>query len=72
MPCHLDGSGPNFSVSTLLFEHRLSMPHDLYQAALLVYVVALGAVIAWLLDGMPRAVLHQGHHEQDRVRCHCC
>jgi hypothetical protein len=33
----------------LVFDHRLMLPQDLYQFALLAYLVAAGAGIAWLL-----------------------
>lgn len=44
-----------FPVATLVLERRLFFPRDLYQAALLVYLVATGGGIAWLLPRIARA-----------------
>lgn len=44
-----------FPVTTLVLERRLFFPHDLYQGVLLVYLVAAGAGIAWLLPRIARA-----------------
>lgn len=51
-----------YPLTAMIFQHRISVPHNPYQLTLLICLMATGAGIAWLLARASHAPLRGGEH----------